>query len=183
VDTSYGELTYQPQGLSKAYRFVVERHDMNEKTYRGGMLFEPDELGKAYSYRVYVTSMRIPAELVADIYRKRANAENQIKQLKNDFVMNGYGLHKASACEMMMVMTAIASNVVSLCISLSYDKRNRPHLRRFILECIALGSWIRTKARKSELVLSIQGKNRLLFAERLKILEQIVAPVPLNCAS
>ncbi len=180
---SYGELVYQPQGWSKAHRFVVERHDMDEKSYRGGMLFEPDDLGKAYSYRVYLTSLRITAELVAGIYRQRANAENQIKQLKNDFGMNGYGLHKASACEMMMVMTAIAYNVVSLCISLSYDKRNRPQLRRFVLECIALGSWVRTKARKTELVLSIQGKNRLLFAERLKTLERITTPVPLNHAS
>jgi hypothetical protein len=179
---SYGELTYQPQGWSKADRFVVERHDMDEKPYRDGVLFEPDELGKPYSYRVYVTSMRIPAELVADIYRKRANAENQIKQLKNDFGMNGYGLHKASACEMMLVMTAIAYNVASLCISLSYDRHNQSQLRRFILEYIALGSWIRSIARKSELVLSIQGKNRLLFAERLNILLQTTAPVQLNGA-
>jgi hypothetical protein len=152
---------------------------MDEKRYRGGMLFEPDELGKTYPYRIYVTSMRTSAELVAEIYRKRTNAENQIKQLKNDFGMDGYGLRKASACAMtmVMVMTAIAYNVVSLCISLSYDKRNRPQLRRFILKCIALGSSIRTKARTSELVLSIQGKNRLLFAERLKILEQITGPV------
>lgn len=91
--------------------------------------------------------------------------------------MNGYDLHKASACEM---MTAIAYNVFSLCISLSNDKRNRPQLRRFVLDCIALGSWVRTKARKTELVLSIQGKNRLQLAERLKSLERTTTPVPLN---
>lgn len=63
------------------------------------MLSEPDELGKAYSCRVDVASRRITAEMVISIYCKRANAENLIKLLKNDFGMNGYGLHKDSACK------------------------------------------------------------------------------------
>lgn len=180
---SYGELAYQPTGWPRGYRFVIERRDVDRCEDTGGMLFAPDDLGMTYSYRAYVTSLRIPAEMVVDIYRKRGSAENQIKQLKNDFGLSGYGLQKATACEMMMVLTAMAYNVVSLCIYLACDNRQRPQWRRFVLECIALGSWIRTTLRKTELVVSVKGSNRHLFAERLKILGQITTLIPMKFES
>ena len=77
------EFRYQPAGWEKAYRFIALRYKKEERA-RGDQeqyqLFDTP----GYSYRVFVTNMKGPIDLLVWFYRQRARAENLIKEANND---------------------------------------------------------------------------------------------------
>jgi hypothetical protein len=79
------EFRYQPQGWTKAHRFIALRY-VNKKPASAAeepeqyQLFDTPE----YSYRVFVTNMSGGIALLAWFYNQRAGAENLIKEAKND---------------------------------------------------------------------------------------------------
>ncbi|MDZ4799627.1 MAG: IS1380 family transposase [Bryobacteraceae bacterium] len=79
------EFYYQPDGWSKPYRFVAlrsqkEREEPEAEEAEQYQLFESSQ----YKYRVFVTSMRDPIDLVVWFYGQRGSAENLIKEANND---------------------------------------------------------------------------------------------------
>ena len=79
------EFRYQPQGWGRAYRFIALRYEKEAEPGKKEeseqyQLFETTE----YSYRVFVTSMDEPIDLLVWFYRQRASAENLIKEANND---------------------------------------------------------------------------------------------------
>jgi len=79
------EFRYQPEGWGKAYRFVALRYLKKRKPKKLGepeqyQLFDTPE----YSYRVFVTNLGFPIDVVVGFYRDRAGAENLIKEANND---------------------------------------------------------------------------------------------------
>jgi hypothetical protein len=79
------EFRYQPEGWNKAYRFVALRYQKEAKPKQASepeqyQLFDTPE----YSYRVFVTNMDGPIDVVTGFYRGRARAENLIKEANND---------------------------------------------------------------------------------------------------
>jgi hypothetical protein len=79
------EFRYQPQGWAKAYRFVALRYQKKPKPKK---LSEPEQYQlfdtPEYSYRVFVTDLDAPIDVVVGFYRQRAGAENLIKEANND---------------------------------------------------------------------------------------------------
>src|SRR5258708_96983 len=79
------EFRYQPEGWAKACRFVALRYEKKPKPKKLGepeqyQLFDTPE----YSYRVFVTNLDFPIDVVVGFYRQRAGAENLIKEANND---------------------------------------------------------------------------------------------------
>ena len=75
------EFRYQPEGWGKAYRFIALRYQKKEPTPREQyQLWETPE----YIYRVFVTDMNLPIDVLVWIYNQRASAENLIKEANND---------------------------------------------------------------------------------------------------
>jgi hypothetical protein len=79
------EFRYQPEGWEKSYRFVALRY---EKMPQPSEADEPEQYQlfdtPGYSYRVFVTNMRDPIDLLVWFYNQRAGAENLIKEANND---------------------------------------------------------------------------------------------------
>jgi hypothetical protein len=79
------EFRYQPEGWSKAYRFIALRYQKQkeapaaEKPQQYQLFDTP-----AYSYRVFVTNMSGGIAMLTWFYNQRAGAENLIKEAKND---------------------------------------------------------------------------------------------------
>jgi Transposase DDE domain group 1 len=75
------QFQYQPEGWGKAYRFIALRYQKEDETpppqYQ---LFDTRE----YLYRVFVTDMQDPIDLLVWCYNQRAGAENLIKEANND---------------------------------------------------------------------------------------------------
>ncbi len=79
------EFRYQPEGWSKAQRFIALRYLKKPKPRPAEepeqyQLFDTPE----YSYRVFVTNMPDAIALLAWFYNQRAGAENLIKEANND---------------------------------------------------------------------------------------------------
>ena len=75
------EFWYQPEGWGKAYRFIALRYQKKEQTPKEQyQLWQTPE----YIYRVFVTDMKKPIDLLVWIYNQRAGAENLIKEANND---------------------------------------------------------------------------------------------------
>ena len=77
------EFCYQPEGWGKAYRFLALRYQKQDplsperEQYQ---LFDNPQ----YIYRVFVTNMKRPIDLLVWFYNQRAGAENLIKEANND---------------------------------------------------------------------------------------------------
>jgi hypothetical protein len=79
------EFRYQPEGWSTDHRFIALRYVKKPKPSEGNepeqyQLFDTPE----YSYRVFVTDMKDPVEMLVWFYNQRAGAENLIKEANND---------------------------------------------------------------------------------------------------
>jgi hypothetical protein len=79
------EFRYQPDGWSKAYRFVALRYEktreeMTAEETEQYQLFETSQ----YRYRVLVTDFSDPIHFVFWFYNQRGGAENLIKEANND---------------------------------------------------------------------------------------------------
>jgi DDE family transposase len=77
------EFWYQPQGWSKAYRFIALRYRKHNKASderEQYQLFDSPQ----YTYRVFVTDMKDAIDLLVWFYNQRAGAENLIKEANND---------------------------------------------------------------------------------------------------
>ena len=79
------EFRYQPEGWGRAYRFVALRYLKKAKPQQGNQpeqyqLFDTPD----YTYRVFVTDLDTPIDMVVGFYRQRAGAENLIKEANND---------------------------------------------------------------------------------------------------
>ena len=80
-----GKRSYQPEGWGAAYRFIALRYQKKPKTNDADQpeqyqLFDTPE----YTYRVFVTNMNRPIDLLVWFYDQRAGAENLIKEANND---------------------------------------------------------------------------------------------------
>src|SRR5436309_10027630 len=78
------EFIYQPEGWTKAYRFIALRYAKDEEHEPQDevqyQLFET----RPYKYRVFVTNLKDPVPLVVWFYNQRAGAENLIKEDNNN---------------------------------------------------------------------------------------------------
>src|SRR5438034_6009851 len=83
------EFCYQPEGWGKAYRFIALRYQKKDplsperEQYQ---LFDSPQ----YVYRVFVTNMKRPVDLLVWFYNQRAGAENLIKEANNDAGLAAY---------------------------------------------------------------------------------------------
>jgi hypothetical protein len=79
------EFRYQPQGWGRACRFVALRYQKKPKL---GAVGEPEQYQlfdtPEYTYRVFVTNLDAPIDVVVGFYRQRAGAENLIKEANNE---------------------------------------------------------------------------------------------------
>src|SRR6201981_856152 len=77
------EFWYQPEGWGKAYRFIglrYQKQDPPSPEREQYQLFDSPQ----YIYRVFVTNMKRPVDLLVWFYNQRAGAENLIKEANND---------------------------------------------------------------------------------------------------
>jgi Transposase DDE domain group 1 len=79
------EFRYQPESWGQAYRFIALRYlkkpsPKKEDEPEQYQLFDTPE----YSYRVFVTNMKDPVDVLVWFYNQRAGAENLIKEANND---------------------------------------------------------------------------------------------------
>jgi hypothetical protein len=81
------EATYQADNWDTPRRLVMARQHMNKRPNACGKqltLFPEEHQYRDYRYSCFITNMKLSAKMIYDLYRNRADAENRIKELKED---------------------------------------------------------------------------------------------------
>jgi hypothetical protein len=121
IPTTHGvevaSLMYESPLWNAPRRLVIVRQNVKERSNARGMtlrLFVDDEQMKGYRYTAFVTNLTLPAKEVWTLYRNRADAENRIKELKEDFALQSFCMNSFYATETALNWVMIAYNLMSL---------------------------------------------------------------------
>src|ERR1700751_6496379 len=79
----HGDFWYHPEGWGKACRFIALRYPKKEDPASAREQYQLFDSSQ-YIYRVFVTNMKRPIDLLVWFYNQRAAAENLIKEANND---------------------------------------------------------------------------------------------------
>jgi hypothetical protein len=153
------EWRHQPADpKAKARRHIVVRKQISRRPQAGGkLLFEdlPD-----YRFSLYVTNLDLPLDQIWNIYNSRADCENRIKELKQDFGLDAFCLQDFWATEASFRFIMVAYNLMSLFRHFGLNSHNQATLATLRSYCFAIGGWISQHARKRVLKLSLPRTKR-----------------------
>jgi len=101
----------------KERRLILMRKDIGTLTHCTGRqleIWEDESLDSRYRYSAYYTSLELPASGIWHFYRDRGDAENRIKELKDDFGIGGFHLKNFSGTEAAFRFAILAYNLLKL---------------------------------------------------------------------
>ena len=127
------ELSYQPNGWKRRYRFVIIRRPIPEDPTEQLSLFS---MGK-FSYQVIVTNMKLKPLNIWRFYNGRAAIELIIKELKNDYPLAKIPTKYFAANESYFHFLLFSYNLVNwfkrLCLPEKYHTMTLSSLRARLL--------------------------------------------------
>ncbi|MEO1097713.1 MAG: transposase [Bacteroidota bacterium] len=104
--------------------------------------------------------MELPLDQIWNMYNTRADCENRIKELKNDFGLENFCLHDFWATEASFRWIMVAYNLTSLFRHFALNHHRRATLSTLKSYCFALGAWTVNHANKKTLKISLPVKRR-----------------------
>lgn len=153
------ETMFQAQGWQRSRRVVLVRQRAKDKDFvRGRELFDDP----AYLYQAILTNMSDAPEQIWRFYRKHADIENQIRELKWDYGIDGFCQKKFFATEAAFRLVCVTYNLVSFL----QDKLGfAPYRTLGILrsKLFTVGAILGTQGRKTILRVSLSGPWRERF--------------------
>jgi hypothetical protein len=111
------DTTYQSPEWDQPRRMVVVRQKVNERPKAAGKtlsIFEGTQFYYQYRYSAYMTNMKLPAAEIWRLYRQRADSENRIKELRQDFGLNSFSLDDFYATEAALIVAMTAYNLMAI---------------------------------------------------------------------
>ena len=160
------EFTYPAKGWSKERRVVVVKQSIELRPKAGGKklkLFDDSIYYHNYRFHCFFTNQHLPAAEIWEQYKRRADAENRIQELKADFGAEGFCMDSFYATEAAMRMVMIAYNLMSLYRLFSQQTTVHQRLSTLRFNCFAVGSWITKQGNKAILKMSVPLKTRQWF--------------------
>jgi len=157
----YCTFMHRGTGWDTPRRFVIVRKDADKLPKSGGKsLFPEYDEFRRFRYSAFVTNMAMSGDLVWHIYKHRAEAENQIKELKYDYGIEGFCTESFDATDAAFRLVMVTYNFMSLFKQLMLIGKSLPVLSTLRFQCIAIGSYLVRSGRKTVLKLSAIGKKR-----------------------
>lgn len=173
------EFTHQSstEGSKPRRHFVVRKQIERRPEAGGKLLFEDLPL---YRYSIYVTNLNLPVKELWNIYNSRADCENRIKELKQDFGLESFCLQDFWATEASFRWIMVAYNLLMLFqhFGINRGKSTKTQtLRTLRTQCFALGAWTAVHARKTVLKLSLPSKKRPWMNQIRTQIQQLTFPL------
>ena len=171
------ETTYQANGWEKPRRIVMVRQEIEKRPNAAGkpirqlVLSENENDFGKYRYSCFVTDLELPAKIVYDSYRGRADSENRIKELKYDFSIDDFVTNNfwaTVACGNFIVM---AYNFMSLFRMALINSNRKQFLKTIRYELISTPAYLGKTKDKHILYLARSLNTRKSFLsiwEKLK---------------
>ena len=162
-------MTYQANGGVKPRRIVMVRQEMEKRPKAAGKqirqleLFEDGNNFGKYRYSCLVTDLELPAKIVYDSYRGRADSENRIKELKYDFSIDDFVAHNFLATEACGYFIVLAYNFMSLFRHTLINSNKKQFLKTIRYELISTPAYLGRTKDKHILYLARSLKTRQSF--------------------
>jgi hypothetical protein len=156
------EFSFMHQGWGKERRYIVVRQDITRRKNAMGKtlpLFANEVIIRDYRYSVWVTnSTEAPYEIWTKC-KPRANDENTIKELKEDFALGGFSMERFYAVEGAMVLRIFIYNLFLLFKqTLLGQKEKRQQLKTLRYKYFILPAHMGTTGRDAILRISVMHK-------------------------
>jgi len=177
------EFTYQAKGWSKERRVVVIKQSIELRPKATGKklkLFDDSLYYQNYRFHCFFTNQKLPAQEIWEQYKRRADAENRIQELKQDFGAEGFCMDSFYATEAAMRMVMVAYNLMSLYRLFSRQTRVHQRLATLRFNCFAVGSWLVKQGNKTILKMSVPLKRRQWFDGLFENIRQTELPLSLQ---
>jgi len=161
-----GEDLYQSPFWDKPRRIVMIRQHIPSRPKATGRvlkLFQDEGIYKQYRYSCFITNLELPAEVVWQSYRMRADAENRIKELKYDFGSDSFNQQNFWATEAALQFVMMAYNFISLFRQVVLNTKVHEHLKTLRYKVFAIGGYITRNGNQRILKLSLAMKRREWF--------------------
>ena len=182
------EMEYQQGGWSKPRRIIIIKQSEEIRPKATGKKLRTlfDKIGidqdKVYKtrYHAFVTNQPLPATEIWEQYKRRGDAENRIKELKEDFGVEGFCMDDFCATETAMRFVMVAYNLMSLFRQLTHQKQAQPKLSTLRFNCFAVGSWISEHGRNKVLKMSVPLKRRQWYDGLFSNIKTLNLPLSLT---
>lgn len=171
------ETTYQAENWESPRRIVLVRQEVEKRSKAAGKqvrqleLFEGEKDFGKYRYGCFVTNLDLPAKVIYDSYRGRADSENRIKELKYDFSLDDFVSHNFWATEACGNFIVMAYNFMSLFRHALINSDKKKFLKTIRYELISTPAYLAKTKDKHILYLARSLKTRQSFLsiwEKLK---------------
>lgn len=169
------EFHHQPVNARiRARRHIVVRKEIGRRPNAAGKLLFEDLPN--YRYSIYVTNLELPVDQIWNIYNSRADCENRIRELKEDFGLDAFCMQDFWATEASFRFIMAACNLLSLFRHFALNSHHTATLSTLRSQCFALGAWISSHARKTVLKLSLPRKKRPWMDAIFRKIETLQTP-------
>ncbi|WP_213082413.1 transposase, partial [Escherichia coli] len=121
-------------------------------------LFGEEEIYKNYRYSCFITNLSLSAKMIWDAYRNRADAENRIKELKEDFGAGSFNVEDFFATEAALNFVMMGYNLMSLFRQAILNTKTHQQLKTLRYRVFAIGSYITKNGNDRVLKLSLAMK-------------------------
>jgi len=167
---SVSEFSFMHPGWGRERRYIVVRQNIIRRKKAMGKalpLFANEVDMQNYRYSVWITSSHESPYEMWTLCKPRANDENTIKELKEDFALGGYSMKKFYAVEAAMVLRVLVYNLFVLFkYEFLGEKEKRQHLKTLRYKYFVLPAQIGSDGRDDVLRISIHSRKtwaRLYF--------------------
>lgn len=159
------EITYQAGSWGTARRIVVVRQSVKRKNTPGKTLslFADDPDVQGWRYGAMVTNLSLPPVEVWRSYRGRADCENRIKELKNDFGLDSFNLNSFYATEAALGFAMLAYNLMSTFRQAVMRAKIQPTLATLHQQVLAVGAFWHRDPKQNQLLLAVSRRRRAWF--------------------
>lgn len=161
------ESQYQSPLWNKTRRIIMVRQHIPTRPKASGKilkLFEDQGIYKQYRYSCFITNLNLPAQIVWQSYRMRADAENRIKELKHDFGSDSFNLKNFYATEAALNFVMMAYNFISLFRQVVLNTKVHEQMKTLRYKIFAIGGYITKNGNQRILKLSLAMKRRHWFS-------------------
>ena len=160
------DTTYQSPDWEKPRRLIIVRQEIAIRSKATGKqlrLFGEEETYKNYRYSCFITNLSLSAKMIWDAYRNRADAENRIKELKEDFGADSFNMDDFFATEAALNFVMMGYNLISLFRQAILDTKTHQQLKTLRYKVFAIGSYISKDGNNRILKLSLAMRRRKWF--------------------
>jgi len=160
------ETEYKSPMWESPRRMIIVRQEITVRPNATGKelrLFKDAEIYKNYRYSCYITNLTLPAKAVWDLYRGRADAENRIKELKEDFGADSFNMNNFYGTEAALNFVMMAYNLMSLFRQAILQTKIQHQLKTLRYKVFAVGSYLTKDGNTKILKLLLAMRRRESF--------------------